>query len=149
MFIPLIDLRTIQHPPLAERFVSKVKEPFDAHNDCWLWTGVTDRKGYGKIYAHGKMQKAHRISYELFNGLIPREYDIDHLCKNRKCVNPSHLQTLARQEHYGQGHREQTHCLKGHPFDEVNTYYSSGHRWCRICRRNAELKRSPRKRKRR
>ena len=138
-----LDLRAFRYPPLIDRFLSKIEEPFDVHNDCWVWSGRLDKRGYGRIGAKGKTQLAHRVGYELFVGPIPLGHDLDHLCKNPKCVNPDHLNTLPPSDHYGQGNREKTHCLRGHPFDEANTYLTpSGDRMCRICRRIHDKRRS-------
>jgi hypothetical protein len=142
MYIPLIDLRTIRHPPVLERLVTKIQEPFDAHNDCWIWIGRMDRNGYGRICVKNTLKLAHRVSHELFNGAIPSGYDIDHLCKNKKCVNPDHLKSLPKHEHYGQAHRERTHCLAGHLLEGSNVHYRrEGWRQCRICSRRRDATR--------
>jgi hypothetical protein len=81
---------------------------------------------------------AHRLSYEHHVGPIPDGLQIDHTCRNRKCVNPEHLEPVTnaenttRQDH---AERRKTHCPKGHPYDEANTYVDpSGARRCRACR---------------
>ena len=61
---------------------------------CWLWTGGNNGVGYGKVYMKGKLVYAHRYSYEIANGEIPRGYEIDHLCKVVSCVNPNHLEAV-------------------------------------------------------
>ena len=108
---------------------------------CWLWMGPISSHGYGKI---GKSY-AHRVSYERYRGPIPSELQIDHLCRVRCCVNPDHLEVVTANENKARGvspaavHARKTHCIKGHPFDEHNTWYRTmkngkKSRQCRICR---------------
>ena len=76
---------------------------------CWLWTGETNNKGYGRIsrgnnrYGLRERFLAHRVSYELVNGQVPEDMDLDHLCRVRLCVNPSHLEPVSRSENNRRG----------------------------------------------
>ena len=72
---------------LNERFWSKV----DKTGDCWIWKGCIIPNGYGQFWLNGRMQNAHRVSWELTNGPIPKGLEILHKCDNPPCVNPSHL----------------------------------------------------------
>jgi hypothetical protein len=91
---------------LAERlFANSVHDP---ETDCRLWTGAVTpgpKGGYGKIKVwcreihKRKNLFAHRVSYTLFIGQIPHFHDIDHICRNRACINPSHLRAVEATEH--------------------------------------------------
>lgn len=111
---------------------------------CWLWTHWLDISGYGIIRCNGKLLKAHRIAYELLIGKIPEDKQLDHLCRVRKCVNPSHLEPVACRENLmrGQGtaalNARKTLCKRGHQFDGVNV---NGERTCSACvRERARIK---------
>lgn len=126
---------------LIDRFVEKIAEPFDAHNDCWVWSGWTHRmsaasgKKYGQIWADRRMRPAHRVSYELFVGPVPEHCDVHHSCQDTLCVRPDHLELLSHKDHGGVSNRfgYQTHCKRGHEFTDENTYRYRGGRHCRIC----------------
>lgn len=65
--------------------------------DCHIFTGCKDRDGYGIISIGGKNYRAHRYSYEIYNGEIPRNCVVHHTCSKRSCVNPAHLQAISPQ----------------------------------------------------
>lgn len=107
-------------------------------NGCWVWQAGKTDTGYGMFWTGKRTIGAHRISYVLHKGLIPKGMCIDHLCKNRACVNPDHMEVVTRGENARRGdHAEskKTHCAKGHPYDEKNTYWYRNHRICRTCAR--------------
>lgn len=109
---------------------------------CWLWTGRTNGAGYG-LYFHGPkghLVLAHRRAFEALHG--PIQDELDHLCKMRNCCNPAHLEDVTRRENVlrsnnmGARNARKTHCDRGHPFDEANTFrLGNGGRGCRTCRR--------------
>lgn len=109
----------------------------DADTGCWLWIGYTHR-GYAQIHS----RRGHRVTYELFVGAIPEGLEIDHLCANVGCINPAHLEPVTHDENMRRRAERQTHCKRGHEFNESNTYRYPGkdgsvRRCCRACNRMA------------
>lgn len=111
---------------------------------CWIWLGPDAGAGYGAIQINGKTFGAHRVVYEMEIGPIPEGLVIDHLCRNRICVNPSHLEPVTFGENVLRGNSptainaRKVECKRGHAFDEENTMIlSGGRRGCRICTRHA------------
>lgn len=112
---------------------------------CWVWTGAK-ASGYGRAFIGGKLRPAHRVTFEMYVSPIPEGLDLDHLCRNRACVNPDHLEPVTRQTNLLRGethaarHADKTHCEAGHEFTEENTYTWAKNptwRYCRACRREA------------
>lgn len=110
---------------------------------CWIWMGSCNKGGYGRI-TRGTLKRAkkyvvHRYLYKLLVGDIPEGLQLDHLCRVRCCVNPSHLEVVTPKENTRRGtnyNRDKSVCKKGHQYSEENTYIRKvGMRDCRICRK--------------
>lgn len=117
---------------VESRFFTYVKK---APGGCWHWTGTTQSNGYGAFSLGGRILRSHRWSYEHHVAGIPEGLQIDHLCRNRACVNPDHLEPVTAMENSRRAMR--SHCVNGHEFTPENTYIpSDGKRYCRECRRS-------------
>lgn len=125
---------------LAERLESQISP--EPNSGCWLWTGRVTRR-YGTVWDGQAQVPAHRATYSLIKGPIPAGLVIDHLCRNRICVNPDHLEPVTNKENVLRGtgisaaNARKTHCKNGHELSGDNLVQwklKRGMRECRACR---------------
>ncbi len=121
-----------------ERFWSRV----DKTQTCWNWIGGLNHAGYARIRVNGRARMAHAWAYEQKNGAVPSGLELDHLCRNRRCVNPAHLEPVTHTTNIQRGagraptNARKTRCRNGHAFSVDNLVTSDlkyGQRRCRTC----------------
>lgn len=122
--------------PLLERITAKI----NVDGVCWEWTGAKNKYGYGAIQRGRRtgVVRVHRALWEELVGPVPDGLELDHLCRNRACCNPDHLEPVTRQVNVDRGSRaagrpRRTHCTHGHPLTPDNTRPSGA---CRQCANN-------------
>lgn len=125
-----------------DRFFDKIQVDTNA---CWNWTSNKHNLGYGLFKLNNVNWYAYRVSYFLFNGILPKNLELDHLCRNRLCINPDHLEAVTHQENCKRGNiglfwKSKTHCPQGHEYNEENTYKNpfTNRRYCRICKEESK-----------
>ncbi len=137
----------MQDERMPERFRAKLA----ALDECWVWIGYADRLGYGRFRrpaegGRGGLCMAHRFAYEMLVGPVPEGLELDHLCRNRGCCNPAHLEAVTHLENmrrgaHALGETLRSHCLRGHEYTPENIYWRKPRRpdgkptrACRTCR---------------
>lgn len=143
------------HAPLIDRLTRRVEIQ---ESGCWEWTGHLSPMGYGRINLGPPTNQpgfTHRVAWELLVGPVDDGLELDHLCRNKACMNPDHLEPVTHAENLRRGispvgragqlsprrlarPRSKTHCPHGHEYSPDNTYRRpQGTLECRACRRNA------------
>ena len=129
------------HTAPIHRLVKKI----EVGHGCWRWLGGYYDNGYSQFMLYpGIKTTGHRAAYILLRGPIPTGLETDHLCRNRWCVNPYHLELTTHRENVRRSplladplvarkERAKTHCPRGHAYDEENTRRYKGSRQCRAC----------------
>lgn len=146
------------------RFLSKVNQegPVPEHRPelgpCWTWIPQASFGGYGQFSSHGKVMGSHRAAYMHYVGEIPGGWEVDHLCRNRNCVNApgGHLEAVTRPENLRRAksweggaafQRNKTHCVAGHEYAGTNLRTGKdGRRYCRECDKRYTAEHRARKR---
>lgn len=142
--------------PILEKDIQRFEKYCmpDTNSGCWLWSGWSDRNGYGRMrVGNVKVGRrtvfTHRFSYTLHKGDIPEGLVIDHLCKNTNCCNPDHLEAVTTRENvlrstnFAAKKAKQKACKRGHLFTQENTYIPpKGGRVCRECMRHHDRRRN-------
>lgn len=130
--------------PAIDRLLTRCVE---TPSGCWEFTGATDAAGYGRIGLGRRIDgtaMTHRVTYEFFVSEVPESLDLDHLCRNRACCHPWHLDPVPRAVNVSRGlrrkgYRDKTHCKQGHEYTPENTYIkrkgSGTQRACKACYR--------------
>lgn len=125
----------------VERFLKRV----EVTSGCWIWKSSVDKRaGYARISDNGKQWLVHKWVWEQMGFRVPDGFELDHLCRNRRCVNPFHVEPVTHRENLlrGEGfparNAQKTTCAKGHPYAGDNLYLTprEGHRRCRQCNRD-------------
>ena len=125
----------------GQPLIVRLMEHVEVTDTCWNWIGHKINGGYGRISVNHKNKLAHRTSYELLIGKIPDGLVINHICRNRGCINPEHLEPVTQKENVRQGltgfktglkNRAKTQCPKGHKYTPDNLV-KTNRRSCRTC----------------
>lgn len=133
-------------PNLREQLTARLSDGravgYPNPDSCWEWALARDKDGYGRWNAGGRGHRAHRVTWELVHGPIPEGLQIDHQCRNRACVNPTHLRVVtpkvnATENNIGPtaANVAKTHCPAGHPYEGENLRVIGGSRYCNTCSR--------------
>lgn len=126
-------------PFLYERIMAKVGR--NRLTGCWVWLGAVNDRGYGQLRIHDRVYYTHRLVYAAHHGTIPSGFHVDHLCPDKSCCNPSHLEAVQPAENARRARR--MHCKRGHPLWGENVQRITtrpGKRVCRACRKIREAR---------
>jgi hypothetical protein len=139
---------------IPNRFWSKVWPC--PNTGCWHWGGTIHHTGYGSYWYGYRSVLPHRYIYEVIHGPLPPVMKVDHICRNKSCVNPAHLDAVTQRENIIRGmapasvNAAKTHCIHGHPFAGdnliVRCYGSHPRRCCLECTREIGRRSSKKRR---
>ena len=122
------------------KHIERLHSRLVADGDCWIYTGYTDRRGYGKASdGHGTPRLAHRLTYEFYVGPVPPGLELDHLCRRPACCNPAHLDPVTHLVNVQRGDAGKWRgdvCPRGHDLNEPKNLYAHTKgvgRKCRPC----------------
>jgi len=152
---PIKHQRAYRSPPDIAGNIKHADCPTEGlKGPCHIWQGFVGPDGYGRTSFLNKNVMAHRAAWEQVNGPIPKGLVIDHICRVRSCCNPDHLRCVTQNINVTENvvgaawqlKVAKTHCPKGHPYDEENTWFDRkrnpktvpGFRHCRACHRERE-----------
>ena len=129
---------------MTSDLLDRIEDKFTIGDGCWEWTAAKMRAGYGELSINGKGgQYAHRELYEYMVGPIPDELELDHLCMNKSCVRPDHLEPVTHKENMRRWQTQRaarTHCERGHEWTEDNISTDNrGRQECLTCKRRRSL----------
>lgn len=146
-------------PSYDEKIRRRIQSRVAIDNGCWVWQGACDPAGYGRISYLGGSRYVHRVAYQLFVGRIADGTELDHLCRNRACCNPKHLEAVTHRVNLERsplhimfnpelrplaGPKPKTHCKNGHELTPANRYHGGRGR-CAVCARRYAAETAERK----
>ncbi len=143
--------------PMSKDLVSQLMKHVQVgsgDSPCWCWVGAMDGNGYGSVRVRGQTCKAHRVAFCAHRRSIPEGMDLDHLCRNRACINPEHLEPVTRRTNTLRGNHQNVVirrtgiCKNGHDMNMTGRYYRRNGRGsqCAECSRERSRLRSQRQR---
>lgn len=135
--VAVVDLRATYRLAPDDAAFEKFVRLLYVRGDCWELSTAPTGTGYGQIRVYGTVWRAHRLSYLFAHGALDPSLELDHLCRNRRCVRPSHLEQVTARVNRLRGvgptaiNAKKVECYRGHSLDDA--YIIQGNRRCRTC----------------